>query len=271
MPLVNAFYELSQGHPFVLSLAVTYFEELSPEERTAQIIQRSTPWIDERAQTAFLQERLLSCLPEPYNTLLRYGPILRSFDLPALRALLNAVAIVTDKEAQILDDSAYMRFLQYPFIDRTRGSDLDFAGSRLEFHDLIRRVQLHALRHHYADQMKRINQAMTNYYEHLVDEEVEKIGESTPEASSAYPRLSDIPEKALKAVIEWFYHALQAEEEQEKTFAAWVEITATIIYMHRRQTEKLLEVVRQHAEKGGQAEALLEVVRQLNAEEEEFL
>ncbi len=52
--LAAAFYELTKGHPLVLSLAVTYFNELEPHERTAHSLQVDRPLVDERARIEFL-------------------------------------------------------------------------------------------------------------------------------------------------------------------------------------------------------------------------
>ena len=83
--LVNAFYELTKGHPLVLGLAVTFFKQLSDSERNAAILRSKRPLVDEQARVQFLEERLLSRLLEPYRTLLERGPILRYFDQETLQ------------------------------------------------------------------------------------------------------------------------------------------------------------------------------------------
>ena len=71
--LISVFYDLTQGHPLVLGLAVTYFKHLPPTERTAVHLQANALLIDSRARVEFLEQRLLERLPEPDRTLL-YQP-----------------------------------------------------------------------------------------------------------------------------------------------------------------------------------------------------
>src|SRR5258708_32532061 len=77
--LIPAFYELTKGHPLVLSLAVAYFKELDSPKRTASGLSANLPPVDEHASIEFLVDRLLSSLPEPHRTLLERGPILHFF------------------------------------------------------------------------------------------------------------------------------------------------------------------------------------------------
>src|SRR5260370_15637706 len=113
--LLTAFYELTKGHPLVLGLAVTYFNELSSDQRTAESLQIQRPLLDDKARVEFLAERLLSVLPEPHRTLLERVPILRSFDKTRLQPLLSVEIECTTHGTSTLANHTYEDFLPYPF------------------------------------------------------------------------------------------------------------------------------------------------------------
>ncbi len=252
--LVAAFYELTKGHPLVLGLAVTYFNELPSRERTAASLHTRRTLVDEKARIEFLEERLLQRLPEPFRTLLERGPILRAFDQSALRILLSA-NIEGIPALGTLDDRSYEQFLQYPFINRENGLD-NTLMAQPTFHDLVRRVQLEALRHHHPETKEQLHLTMIDYYMQRIDIELElqKTYSANVKDSfmSAYAEwFTEIPEKAFKMLLEFFYHSLQVRELQNDVFKAWENIIEVLVdKRQRKRSGQLLEVIRQLTEEG---------------------
>jgi tetratricopeptide (TPR) repeat protein len=260
--LLSAFYDLTKGHPLVLGLAVTYFNELSSGQRIAESLQTKRPLLDDKARVEFLAERLLSQLPEPHRTLLERGPILRSFDKTSLQALLSVEIEGATNEISKLDERTYERFLYYPFINRESPSGGSFLLVQLTFHDLLRGVRLEALRRYLPEAKEQLHRKMADYYWQIVkaEQELEDDHEvSTPYKSSmgdisrdAYSEgLVEIPEQEFKAWVEYFYHALQVRDLQADAFKAWEALIGQATNQWRGgQVGSLLELVQQVAEEG---------------------
>ncbi len=169
----------------------------------------------------WLEERLLKRLPEPYRTLLEHGPILRSFDQAALKVLLN-IGNDEKKAALELDDRTYVRFLQYPFINR-KNAQGDALLEQPTFHDLARKVRIDALRRLHPETKQRLHRAMAEYYKGLIGAEQQQS--STPQAKlfdKEYAEwFAEIPEQEFGALLEFLYHALQVKEMQAEAFNTW--------------------------------------------------
>ncbi|HZR39676.1 MAG TPA: tetratricopeptide repeat protein [Ktedonobacteraceae bacterium] len=242
--LVTAFYDLTKGHPLILGLAVMDFTRLSPAKRTAESLRTSTVLQDEPARVQFLQNRLLNRLPDPDKTLLERGPILRSFDLKVLDALLSVKTETTPKTDTTpskkvkLYDEDYRRFCKYPFVNRQSGP-----GRAYSFHGLTRRVGLEMLRDH-PQTKEKLHRKMVDYYRQLADTEQKQ-------ATAHVERLGEEPDKAFKAVVERLYHALQVRDLQGDAFTEWHMLTEqAMFHMQRQQIGLLLELMRQLAEEG---------------------
>lgn len=169
--LIAAFYDLTKGYPLVLGLAVTYFQELDSHERTAENLRANIEYIDAQAAVELLDNRLLSRLQEPYRTLLERGPVLRSFDEAALKALLQVSVDSTQATAASLDDRAYIRFLRYPFINQEAGLGSNPLGIQPSFHSEVRQLRLKELRHHHAQTKEQLHCKMADYYTQIVKTE----------------------------------------------------------------------------------------------------
>lgn len=244
--LIAAFFELSQGHPLVLELAVAYINELGNHERNAQSLRGDRPLIDKRARVEFLEDRLLSRLNEPYRTLLERGPILRFFDQATLQALLSVPIQDGIPEVCRLDDVVYDRFLRYPFVNREAASSNDPLMNQPTFHKLVRWVQLDTLRHRPSDLMELLNRKMADYYKEIADDCVKGNPQATQEEY-----LAQIPEKEFRARLEWLYHDLQVKERQDDAFKTWEGLTDRLVTRWRRgQARPLLELVKQLVEEG---------------------
>jgi len=251
--VVEACYELTRGHPLVLSLAVTYFLELHEQERTAVNFRADRLLLDEKARVAFLQERLLARLPEPYRTLLEWGPILRSFDQSALQALLRSETDQAADGASRLDDRSYDRFLLYPFIKQIRATSDDSFPMQGAFHELVQRIGLSALRHHHPQTKERLHQKMVDYYEKIVLVGEEKGAERIVPPSGMYYAVwkTPMPEYIFRALLEMLYHALQVPTLQAAAFSFWEQwIGRMVDRWSRQRAGLLLEVVRQLVDEG---------------------
>ena len=278
--LITAFYELTRGHPLVLALAVTYFKELPEQEHTPTSLRTKRRLVDEKARVEFLNERLLNRLPEPYRTLLERGPILRSFDQSALRALVR-VKIEGATSVDTLDHRTYEHFLLYPFINQGSTSD-DGQMTQPTFHDLVRRVRLETLRHHHPDTWEQLHGAMVEYYGKIVEaEHKQKLTRVETQRQAAQTKgivgrrgqrlrgrstepvhgesfftteyaewFAEIPEKEFQAQLEYLYHALQVRELQSEAFKTWNELTGRAVDRWRRQAGPLLVLVQQLVEEG---------------------
>lgn len=221
--LVNAFYDLTKGHPLMLSLAVTYFYELAPHERTARNLQMNRTLVDEQAQVKFLNDCLILRLKEPqHRMLLERGPLLRRYiDQASLGALLAVSDEGTGAEQVELDDRTYNRFLQYPFINRTIISNNGSLRSIPMFHELVRRIGLERLRQH-PQTRDRLHRAMVDYYERIVDAaKLQRISTDKDETVDEIKWVGLATEMEFEARLEWLYHSLQLEEIQENTFITW--------------------------------------------------
>jgi tetratricopeptide (TPR) repeat protein len=260
--LVTTFYELTKGLPLVLGLAVTYFQQLSAQEQTAENLRAQTPLFDNKARVEFLEERLLSRLPEPHRILLERGPLLRFFDKETLQVLLSRASDSYGTGRSVLDDRTYARFLRYPFISQTGLSESDAVLSRPTFHALIRRVRLEALRQHFPDTKEQLHHILVDYFRQQVEaEQAEKQAGVTSrlkerEMKGAFVDglsevLTEIPEQEFNAWVEYFYHALQVRALQAEAFKEWIAMTGEAITKWRRwQARPLLEVVAQLTEEG---------------------
>lgn len=256
--LVVAFYELTKGHPLVLDLAVTYFKQLNSGERTAQSMRTKRPLVDEQARVEFLDERLLKRLPEPHRTLLERGPILRTFDQAALRAILR-VELEGAPDVGPLDDQSYRYFLRYPFIHPISATEDSHLALNI-FHELVRRVGLGTLRRHHPETKEQLHRAMTDYYKRIVgDGRSEQEGQSADTDGASKIEYSEwfteIPEIEFNAQLEYLYHALQVRELQADAFEEWDETIGRAVNRWRRR----------------QARFLLDLVQQLVEEDEHFL
>jgi tetratricopeptide (TPR) repeat protein len=251
--VVEAFYELTKGHPLVLSLAVTYFRELHEQERTTASLRADRLLLDEKARVAFLQERLLSRLPEPYRTLLEWGPILRSFDQSALQALIYSETDHAADRVIRLDDRSYDRFLLYPFIRQTGATSNDSFTVQGAFHELVRWIGLSALRHHHPQTKELLHQKMVDYYEKIVLAGEEKGAERIMSPSGIHYAVwkTPMPEYIFRALLEMLYHALQVPTLQAAAFSLWEQwIGRMVDRWSRQRAGLLLEVVRQLVDEG---------------------
>jgi tetratricopeptide (TPR) repeat protein len=260
LELATTFYELTRGLPLVLGLAVTYFQHLSPQEQTAESLRAQRPLLDDKARVEYLEERLLTRLPEPHRTLLERGPLLCFFDKETLQALLSGEPGSDETGGSALDDRTYARFLRYPFISQIGLPESGAVLSRPTFHALVRRVSLETLRQHFPDTKEQLHHILVDYFRQQVEaEQAQKQADVTSrlgEMKGAFvdgvsEGLTEIPEQEFNARVEYFYQALQVRALQAEAFKEWEALTGQAINRWRRwQARPLLEVVEQLTEEG---------------------
>jgi tetratricopeptide (TPR) repeat protein len=248
--LVIAFRELTGGHPLILALAVTYFNRLVSGDRVARKLHANKPLIDDYARIEFLLERLLACLPEPHQTLLEWGPILRHFDQETLQSLLTAIDTRMGKKSSLLNTLVYRDFLCYPFV--TCMSEASISSKvQFTFHSLIRRSQLQILHRHQPQMAIQLHHVMADYYTEIGKiehkRETDQITLGTVSDPSKW--LPEIPEKEFGARLEWFYHAFHVPELQVRAFEEWEWFVSQMVYRWlRKLAGPLLELVQQLVE-----------------------
>jgi tetratricopeptide (TPR) repeat protein len=242
--LLTAFCDLTKGHPLVLALAATYYKELPEQERTPASLRAHRPLLDERARVEWLSQRLLNRLPEPYRTLLERGPVLRTLDQASLRVLACAPlegATSLDK----LDNRTYEQFLLYPFMNQGCLAS-DGTLTQPTFHDLVRHVQLEALRHHHPQTWEQLHRVMAAYYGNMAEAEYQRDRQEAFANKDSRWWLTETPEKEFQAQLNYLYHALQVNDLQTDAFVAWSTLIGHAVkWWWRQQARRLLEMLQQ--------------------------
>src|SRR5579859_1266065 len=127
--LRRAVFDMTRGHPLCLTIVADLWREHPFGSAELPAFQGQ---FSDRAVMQWVQERVLDKrMQPPYDDLARYGVLLRSFDLPLLRAVFP----------DWLDagDLVFQRLIRYSFVIR-------LTDGRYAFHDLLRQVQAGYLR-----------------------------------------------------------------------------------------------------------------------------
>jgi tetratricopeptide (TPR) repeat protein len=145
-PLVQELvYDWVRGHPLLTAMLADQGEETLKQgltrepERSLETVQVIADWV---------RGRILERLPPADRHLLRYGVVLRRFDLDTLRALFPEKA---------LDHDTFNRFVGYSFVERRE--------SGWVFYELVRQGQLHELRDTSEQDYLDYHQHALAYYE----------------------------------------------------------------------------------------------------------
>jgi tetratricopeptide (TPR) repeat protein len=153
-------YEITHGHSLCVSIIGTLWQERGEQHFTLADFPRLQEQFNERALLEFIQERLDQRLRSPFRELTRYGVLLPSFSLPALRAVFPELL----PEQEALD--RFHQLIRYPYVE-TRG-DQHYA-----FHDLLRELQAVHVREQEPE-------AWRHYHKRALDYRA-KISPSSPE------------------------------------------------------------------------------------------
>jgi len=195
-PLVQELvYDWVRGHPLLTAMLADQGEEtlrqgLAREaERSYETVQVIANWV---------RARILERLPAADRRLLRYGVVLRRFDLDTLRALFP--------EAE-LDHDVFNRFVGYSFVERRENGWV--------FYELVRQGQLHELRDTSEQDYLDYHQRALAYYEGRRDSERQRARRRLWTLELLYHRFSVDERAGLEA---WWQEIRDAERAWD---AAW--------------------------------------------------
>jgi tetratricopeptide (TPR) repeat protein len=182
--LRRAVYEMTRGHPLCASIVAQVWRERPFGPADLPAFQGE---FSDRAVTSWVLERVIQRLQPHFDDLTRYGVLLRSFDLPLLRAVFP----------EWLDsgDQVFQRLIGYSFIIR-------LANRRWAFHDLLRAVQADYVRRQLPDHWREYHQRALRFWEQQREE--------------VFGRQMRSPD--------YYYHRLALDEEEatgEWESAAW--------------------------------------------------
>jgi tetratricopeptide (TPR) repeat protein len=197
------------------------------------------------------------------------GPILRSFDQPALKALLSDATGQNLVEWNELDDRSYDRFLRYPFVRQTKITRASSIAVQYTFHELVRQVSIAALHRHHLETAKRLHRNMAKYYWDIYWDDIKTGYEQevadlearmTPEDVAWFKKwpeqiTRETSDEMFRALLEYFYHALQVKEFQIDAFERWMGLVRGAVYRWKQ----------------GRAPLLFQIVEQLRDENLLFL
>jgi tetratricopeptide (TPR) repeat protein len=127
-------YALTRGHPLCLSLIETIWQGQEGVPMSIEAFPQLQKEFNHIAVLQFLKNCLDTRLRSPFKELSRYGPLLRSFDLPLLQAVF-AKELVELSEEDTLD--CFRQLTSFPYIERLKGLE----GERYAYHSLIRELQ----------------------------------------------------------------------------------------------------------------------------------
>jgi tetratricopeptide (TPR) repeat protein len=240
--LVEAFVELTMGYPLALALATNLFQSFNNQERTVNNLLASTTKSRlHRDLIEHLCGRLLRHLPEPSRDLLRWCPLLRSFNKRTLQILLKVVNEKTDTVISPLTDDQYEHFIRLSFVKYAGvPGDRTTQGFRT-LHEMVRRAGQEALADR-EDQAQQVHTALAaDYREQLAGNYKDLF-----QQDQSVMRIAEISEKDFYLFLEYFYHALQVTNLQASASKQWEFMFSQAIYeWHHHHAVLLLEVVRQ--------------------------
>ena len=209
-------YEITHGHALSLSIMTTLWREHGEQTLTASPLIEEE--FNEKASIEFIQERLYRYLETPYKELTRYSALLRSFDLPLLRAVFPEF---------LLEPRAYEvfeRFIRYSYIA--------YVGNyRYVMHDLLRSIQSDSIWEHERDRWI--------FYYKLAYDYFKANDPGSPDYYYYALAATTIP-----AEVDTIQHALVAGNIQNQAMAEWLDAIqkAQMINM-RERVDALLQVV----------------------------
>lgn len=181
-------YEITHGLPLCVAIIGSLWEEQGEKPLTIDDLPQLQEEFTQRALIDFIQERLDKRLRSPYRELTRYGVLLRSFNLPLLRAVFPELL----PEAEALE--RFEQLIRYPYIE--------FQGHhRYAFQELLREVQTEDIREQEPEQWRLYHQRAIDYYRQMA------ASEAVPLSPELYYHAIALDEKA--GMEEW-REALQA-------------------------------------------------------------
>ncbi|MFL5661314.1 MAG: tetratricopeptide repeat protein, partial [Ktedonobacteraceae bacterium] len=143
-------YEITRGHALCVSIIGTLWLEQEEPPFTFVDFPKLQEKFNERALLEFVQKRLDERLGTPFRELTRYSVLLRSFDLPTLRAVFPEYFSGPDAIER------FHQFIRYPYIEA-------IGNQHYAFHDLLRELQAIEVREQEPELWKRYHKRALEY------------------------------------------------------------------------------------------------------------
>jgi tetratricopeptide (TPR) repeat protein len=143
-------YDITRGHALCVSIIGALWQEQGDRPFTLADLPRLQAQFTEKALIEYIQDRLDKRLVSPYRELTRYGVLLRSFNLPMLRAVFPE--LLPDEQA--LD--IFRQLVRYPYVE-PRGNQ------HYAFHDLQREIQAAEIREQQRDKWQLYHKRALDY------------------------------------------------------------------------------------------------------------
>lgn len=195
--LCHAVFEMTRGHPLCASIVAQVWQERPfgpadlPAFRGSFSDRAVTKWVLNcilgPEQLGPEQHSRHPRLQHPYDELVRYGVLLRGFDLPLLRQVFPDWVDVGDQ--------VFQRLIHYSFIIRR-------TDGRYAFHELLRQVQAAYVRRQLPEHWRKYHGRAVTYFE-------ERLVEASKQGSDA-----TIDEATRINLIEARYHRLNLDEQR---------------------------------------------------------
>lgn len=144
-------YDITRGHPLFVSIIGALWQERERKPFTLADLPELEEDFNEQAQMKFIQERLNSQLSSPFLELTQYGVLLRTFDLPLLRAVFPE--LLPEFKAHIY----FNQLIHYPFIE-------SLENYRYAFHELLRAIQAEHTREKEPDKWQLYHRRALDYF-----------------------------------------------------------------------------------------------------------
>jgi tetratricopeptide (TPR) repeat protein/GTPase SAR1 family protein len=149
-------YALTHGHPLCISLIEMIWQKREGRYPTIEAFPQLQQEFNHIAVLQFLKNCLDMHLQSPYRELSRYGPLLRSFDLPLLQAVFSEEL----KELSEADALDYFRQLtNFPYIEHLNG----LSSKHYAYHSLIRELQSWEIRAQEPTKWKRYHRLALDF------------------------------------------------------------------------------------------------------------
>ncbi len=178
--LRQAVYGMTRGHPLCVTFVAEVWQKSGQRAFTSADLPSFRGQFSNRAVTEWVTERILDRMQPPYQELVKYGVLLRSFDLPLLRRVFPELL-----DAQ---DSTFQHLIHYSFIYPIHSP----GSGRYAFHGLLRQVLAGHIRSQLSEQWRLYHERALQVWK----EHTEQV------AGNALP------------MPDYFYHLLAANEEQ---------------------------------------------------------
>jgi hypothetical protein len=148
--LCQSIYEITHGHALCVSIIGALWLEQGDQPFTVADLPQLQERFNEQALLEFVQKRLDERLKTPFRELTHYGVLLRSFDLPMLKAVFPEYFSGPDALER------FHQLIHYPYIEA-------IGNQHYAFHDLLRELQAVEVREQEPELWKRYHKQALEY------------------------------------------------------------------------------------------------------------